>query len=97
MPPVLDLIAEREAAATAAVRALREQIAKLTEEVALADKELAELAITRKTLMTLTGTAEATTPVDATIAGAAYQKIETWRVAEAATASRPPHKLRAKP
>lgn len=75
MPPIWDLITEREAAAQAAAGHLREQIAKLTEELALADTELAELAITRKTLMKLTGTAEATAPVDETIAGVAYQKI----------------------
>lgn len=38
---------------------------------------MAELAITRTTLLKLTGQAEATAPVDATIAGAAYQKILT--------------------
>ncbi|MBV1856618.1 hypothetical protein [Catellatospora tritici] len=75
MPPIWDLIAEREAAATAAAEAMREQIAKLTDELALADNELAELAITRKTLMRLTGAAEAAVPVDATIASVAYQKI----------------------
>ncbi len=37
MPPILDLIAEREAAATAAADTLREQIAKLTDELALAE------------------------------------------------------------
>lgn len=75
MPPLLDLIAEREAAAAAAAETLREQIAKLTHEFALVDTELAELAITRKTLSRLTGHAEATAPPDTTIAGAAYQKI----------------------
>ncbi|WP_144120963.1 hypothetical protein [Catellatospora sichuanensis] len=75
MPPILDLIAEREAAATAAAEALREQIAKLTDELALAETELAELAITRKTLMRLTGAGETTAPADATIASVAYQQI----------------------
>jgi hypothetical protein len=77
--PLLDLIAEREAAAVAAVEALRAQIAKLTDGLAHAETELAELAITRKTLIKLTGhltdQAEASTPVDATIASTAYQKI----------------------
>jgi len=75
MPPILDLIAEREAAATAAAEQLREQIANLTDELALAETELTELAITRTTLMKLTGALEATAPVDATIASVAYQKI----------------------
>lgn len=46
MSPILDLIAEREAAAKAAAGQLREQITKLTDELALAGTELAELAIT---------------------------------------------------
>jgi hypothetical protein len=75
MPPLLDLIAEREAAAAAAAETLREQFAKLSAELALAETELAELAITRKTLTRLTKKAEATAPVDATIAGVAYQRI----------------------
>lgn len=75
MPPILDLIAEREAAAKAAAEALREQITKLTDELALAETELAELAITRKTLLRLTGEAEATAPIDETMERVAYQQI----------------------
>lgn len=74
MPPILDLIAEREAAANATAQMLREQIAKLTGELALAEDELAELAITRKTQQKLTGPPE-TPPADATVASAAYQQI----------------------
>jgi hypothetical protein len=74
MPPILDLIAQREAAANAAADVLREQIAKLTGELALAETELAELAITRKTLTKLTNQIE-TAPVDTTVAGTAYQQI----------------------
>lgn len=74
MPPILDLIAEREAAANAAAEHLRQQIAKLSDELALAEGELTELAITRKTLTRLTGHAETATP-DGTIASAAYQQI----------------------
>lgn len=66
MPPLLELIAEREAAATAAADTLRKQTAKPSDELALAE---VELAITRKTLTRLTGRAEAAEPVDATIAG----------------------------
>lgn len=47
---VLDLIAAREAAASAARDQLREQQAKLAAEVAAIDAELADLAITRHTL-----------------------------------------------
>jgi hypothetical protein len=75
MTPILDLIAEREAAANAAAEHLREQIAKLADELAVAEAELADLAITRTTLTRLIGQAEATTPSDATVASAAYQKI----------------------
>jgi hypothetical protein len=74
-PSLLELIAEREAAAGATADRLREQIATLTEQLALAETELADLTITRKTLISLTGQADATTPVDATIASAAYQQI----------------------
>lgn len=72
MPPIWELIAEREMAANAAAEQMREQIAKLTGELALAETELTELAITRKTLMSLTGQAEAQA---ATVASAAYQQI----------------------
>ncbi|WP_203787761.1 hypothetical protein, partial [Longispora fulva] len=72
---MLDLMAERETAATTAAEELREQIAKLSVELALAETELVDLAITRKTLMRLTGQAEATTPADATIASTPYQQI----------------------
>lgn len=77
MPPILELIAEREAATNAAAERLREQIAKLTDELVLAEHELTELAITRTTLQKLTGQAEATAPIDATTASTAYQKILT--------------------
>jgi hypothetical protein len=75
MPPILDLIAERETAATATAAALRDQIARLTDQLTRAETELTELAITRKTLMRLTGEAEVTTPLDATIASGPYQQI----------------------
>jgi hypothetical protein len=47
---VLDLIAAREAAASAARDELREQQAKLAAEVAAIESELADLATTRQTL-----------------------------------------------
>lgn len=77
MTPIFDLIAEREAAKTATVTALREQIAVLTEQLARAETELSELAITRKTLTSLTGQPAENTPTDATIASTAYQQILT--------------------
>jgi hypothetical protein len=89
MMPLLDLITERETAAGTAADGLRDQIAKLSAELALVETELAELAITRKTLQRLTGQAEAAAPVDATIAGTAYQQI----LAVFATAT---HGMRAK-
>lgn len=75
MPSLLDLIAERETDAGAAADALRDQIAKLSTELALVETELTELAITRHTLRRLTGQADAAAPVDATIASTAYQQI----------------------
>lgn len=77
MTPIFDLIAEREAAATATATALREQIAVLTDQLARAETELSELAITRKTLTSLTGQPAENTPTDATIASTAYQQILT--------------------
>lgn len=74
MPPIWELIAEREAAANAVAQTLREQIGKLTDELAAAETELTELAITRKTLTSLTGHADAAS-ADATLAGVAYQQI----------------------
>lgn len=77
MPPIWELITEREAIANVAAEQLREQIAKLTSELRFAETELAELAITRKTLTSLTGQdqAQAADPADTTIASAAYQQI----------------------
>lgn len=75
MSPILELIAERQAAANAAADALREQIANLSAQLALAETELAELAITRTTLIKLTGQAETATPADATVSSPAYQQI----------------------
>lgn len=85
MPSIWDLIAEREAAANASAQHLREQIATLSAELALTETELAELAITRKTLTALSGEPDTAVPADptpadvsvtdATIAGTAYQQI----------------------
>jgi hypothetical protein len=47
---VLDLIAAREAAASAAHDQLREQMTKLAAEMAAIESELADLATTRQTL-----------------------------------------------
>jgi hypothetical protein len=69
------LIAERESAATATTQGLREQIAALTEQLAHAESELADLATTRKTLAVLTGEPDATPPADATVTSVAYQQI----------------------
>ncbi|MEV0939583.1 hypothetical protein AB0I90_04265 [Micromonospora wenchangensis] len=70
-PSLLDLIAEREAVASATVGRLREQIATLTDQLTAAETGLAELAITRKTLLSLTGHANLAAPADATIASPA--------------------------
>jgi hypothetical protein len=75
MPPILDLIAERQTIATAAGTTLREQITALTERLAAIETELTELTITRKTLLRLAGESEVTTALDATIASGPYQRI----------------------
>jgi hypothetical protein len=72
--PIRDLIVDREAAATAAAEALREQIATLTDQLTRAENELADLATTRKTLVMLTGEPDTPTP-DATLSRVAYQQI----------------------
>jgi hypothetical protein len=74
MPPIWDLITERETAASTTADRLREQIATLTEQLAHAEGELADLAITRKTLLRLTGEPDAT-PADTVLVSAPYQQI----------------------
>jgi hypothetical protein len=69
------LITERESAASVTAQALREQIAALSDQLARAETELADLATTRKTLSALTGESDATDPADATPASVAYQQI----------------------
>jgi hypothetical protein len=71
---IRQLIGERETAATAIAQALREQIAALTDQLASAETELADLATTRKTLNALTGQPEETAPA-APVASVAYQQI----------------------
>ena len=66
---------ERETAAAAAGDVPREQIAKLTAELAAVDTELHELAVTRKTLTRLTDQDEAAAIDDTTVAAPAYQQI----------------------
>ncbi|MFU8855159.1 hypothetical protein ACNAW0_29985 [Micromonospora sp. SL1-18] len=70
---ILDLIAEREAAAGQAADQLRQQITTLTAELARIDSELADLATTRTTLQALT--AAEFTAEDPTVASAPYQQI----------------------
>jgi hypothetical protein len=90
LPSLLDLIADRETAASAAAQQLRERIAELTGQLAVVEAELADLATTRKTLTKLTGDQiQAPGPVDATIASPAYQNI-------LATLSTTPGGMRAK-
>ena len=47
---IRQLISQRETAASATAQALREQIAALSDQLARAETELADLATTRKTL-----------------------------------------------
>lgn len=73
-PSILDLIAEREAAATTIAERLRQQIATLTDQLTTAETELADLSITRKTLLTLASHTDLG-PTNATVASPAYQQI----------------------
>jgi hypothetical protein len=75
LPAILDLIAAREATAATAAGQLREQISALTEQLTRLDTELAELAVTRTTVLRLAGDPDTTGAVDATIASPAYQQI----------------------
>ena len=72
---VLDLITGRETAATAQAERLREQIVTLTEQLAIVDTELADLATTRSTLLRLAGADGSPPAADATVASPAYQQI----------------------
>ncbi|MEU1586065.1 hypothetical protein [Micromonospora sp. NPDC005710] len=74
-PPLLTLLTERETAAGLAVERLREQIASLSDQLTAAETEVAELAVTRKTLLSLGGHLDTAPPADATIASPAYQQI----------------------
>jgi hypothetical protein len=74
-PSIHELITEREAVATAAAARLRDQIAALSAQLAAAETELADLAITRTTLIRLTGQPETPATADATVASPAYQQI----------------------
>ena len=76
-PSILDLLGDREAAARRGADRLREQIAALTEQLRLAETELADLSTTRTTLLTLTGGPQPNADADATIARPAYQQILT--------------------
>lgn len=77
MPSILDLITERQAVVAAAIATLREQIAKLTDELRTAESELNDLATTRTTLARLTSLNEAAMPgVDAPD-NTVYQQIIT--------------------
>lgn len=70
---ILDLITARHSAATATATSLREQLTKLTNDLAAIESELADLATTRQTLLKLTH--GEVTAADPTIASAAYQEI----------------------
>ncbi|MFV2104546.1 hypothetical protein [Micromonospora sp. LOL_024] len=74
-PTLLTLLTERETAAGLAIERLRAQIASLDEQLAAAETELAELAITRKTLLSLGGPLDASAPADPTVVSPAYQQI----------------------
>ncbi len=72
---ILDLLTTRETAATTQAEQLREQITTLTEQLTTVETELTDLAITRATLLQLTGAADSPPPADATPASTAYQQL----------------------
>ncbi|RAO42625.1 hypothetical protein GAR06_05151 [Micromonospora saelicesensis] len=74
-PSLLTLLTERETAAGLAVEQLRERIASLTDQLTAAETDVAELAITRKTLLSLGGHLDVAAPADPTVASPAYQQI----------------------
>ncbi|MBQ1076834.1 hypothetical protein KBX06_27355 [Micromonospora sp. C31] len=74
-PTLLTLLTERETAAGLAVERLRTQIASLDEQLTAAETEVAEIAITRKTLLSLGGPLDPAAPADPTVASPAYQQI----------------------
>lgn len=73
-PQLLDLITTRETAASTAAEHLRQQITTLTDQLSTVETELADLAITRRTLLRLAGPTEPPS-ADATITSPAYQQI----------------------
>jgi ABC-type lipoprotein release transport system permease subunit len=70
---ILDLIDARQAVATAFCDDLREQIAKLTGELTVAEAELADLQTTRQTLVKLTH--NEVTAAEPAVASEPYQQI----------------------
>lgn len=85
--PVWKAITEREEAEVATVHRLREQIAALTEQLARAEAELADLATTRRTLTTVTGEPDSTTASTTTVEPA--QTVESSQAVEAVAPSSP--------
>ncbi|MFE9658077.1 hypothetical protein [Micromonospora sp. NPDC006431] len=75
-PALLTLLTERETAAGLVAERLREQITSLTDQLTAAETELAELAITRKTLRSLTGHTDPPAAADVTVASPAYNRPE---------------------
>jgi hypothetical protein len=69
------LITHREDAANTLAQDLRAQIAALTAQLDRVETELADLAITRSTLIALTGGEPDTATPDTTVASPAYQQI----------------------
>lgn len=74
-PTLLTLLTERETAAGLTVERLRAQIASLDEQLTAAETEVTELAITRKTLLSLGGPLDTPAPADPTVSSPAYQQI----------------------
>ncbi len=77
MQSILDLITDREAVTVEAITTLREQISKLTNELRLAETELADLVTTRTTLTRLSSMNEATMPDTSPVDNSVYQQIMT--------------------
>jgi hypothetical protein len=77
MTSIVDLITERQTVVAAAIATLREQIAKLTDELRTAETELSDLVTTRTTLTRLVSINEAAIPDGGALDNTVYQQIIT--------------------
>jgi hypothetical protein len=75
VPPILDLLTERQTTVNTRIEALRERISQLTDELAEAEAEATRLGITRDTLTGLADQPRGQAPAETEDVGADYQTI----------------------